>query len=284
MKTQEENEELTKLIEDKGNRSIFLRKIHSFRKYGEYEIPEKEFNIICDLFNKIADIIMKEHDYDSMESIIILSQTYYKLENDNKIYIQKMIKNNKLFKEKEFWDEYVNTTILKEVQKHINNDIKDSRFVDSQKVMKNEKYEKIIFAQLLPLLKNMIDFELDDTIIKSIIQTLISYYKLSPDSSKELNDMIKYKGIKEETKQKLKDLNLSVIIENNNEDIKNVNENLNIDDKNIKETNKEDKNEENNKNEEEKEELEEVVIEEDDDEEKINKELIENVNQTLADE
>ena len=282
--TQEENEELTKLIEDKGNRSIFLRKIHSFRKYGEYEIPEKEFNIICDLFNKIADIIMKEHDYDSMESIIILSQTYYKLENDNKIYIQKMIKNNKLFKEKEFWDEYVNTTILKEVQKHINNDIKDSRFVDSQKVMKNEKYEKIIFAQLLPLLKNMIDFELDDTIIKSIIQTLISYYKLSPDSSKELNDMIKYKGIKEETKQKLKDLNLSVIIENNNEDIKNVNENLNIDDKNIKETNKEDKNEENNKNEEEKEELEEVVIEEDDDEEKINKELIENVNQTLADE
>ena len=200
---QEEYEELSKLIEDKGNRSIFLRKIHSFRKYGEYEIPEKEFNIICDLFNKIADIIMKEHDYDSMESIIILSQTYYKLENDNKIYIQKMIKNNKLFKEKEFWDEYVNTTILKEVQKHMNNDIKDSRFVDSQKVMKNEKYEKIIFAQLLPLLKNMIDFELDDTIIKSIIQTLISYYKLSPDSSKKLNDMIKYKGNKRRNKTKI---------------------------------------------------------------------------------
>ena len=282
--TKEEKEELSKLIEDKGNRAIFLRKIHSFRKYGEFEIPEKEFSFICDLFNKIEEIIIKEHDYDSMESIIILSQTFYKLENDNKIYIQKIIKNNQLFKEKEFWDEYVNATILKEVQKHINNDIKDSKFVDSQKVMQNEKYEKIVFAQLLPLLKNMIDFELDDSIIKSIIQTLISYYKLSPDSSKTLNDMIKYKGIKEETKQKLKDLNLSVIIENNNEDNKNMKENLKSNDKNINKINTEDKNEEDNKNEEEKEELEDVDIEEDDDEEKINKDLIENVNQTLADE
>ena len=264
--TEEELKELSQLIEDKSNRAIFLRKINTFRKYGEFEIPEKEFNIICDLFNKIADFIKKENDFSSMNNIIILSETYYKTENDNKIYIQKIIKKNKLFKEKEFWEDYVNSSILKEVQKHVNNDIKDPSIVDSQKVMENEKYEKIIFAQLLPLIKNMIEFELDDEVIKSIVQPLISYYKIKEESANIIYEMIKFKGIKDtEIKKKYyKNLELSVINEKDGEDNEIVTENIY--------KNTENKNE---KKEEEKEE---------DDDEKINRELIVNVNQTLADE
>ena len=264
--TEEELKELSQLIEDKSNRAIFLRKINTFRKYGEFEIPEKEFNIICDLFNKIADFIKKENDFSSMNNIIILSETYYKTENDNKIYIQKIIKKNKLFKEKEFWEDYVNSSILKEVQKHVNNDIKDPSIVDSQKVMENDKYEKIIFAQLLPLIKNMIEFELDDEVIKSIVQPLISYYKIKEESANIIYEMIKFKGIKDtEIKKKYyKNLELSVINEKDGEDNEIVTENIY--------KNTENKNE---KKEEEKEE---------DDDEKINRELIVNVNQTLADE
>ena len=241
--------------------------MHSFRKYGEFEIPEREFNILCDLFNKIANLIKKENDSLSMSNIIILSQTYYKLENNTKIYIQNIIKKNKIFKEKEFWDDYVNSTILKEVQKHLNKDMNSPRFIDGQKTMENEKYEKIIYSQILPLINNMIEFGLDDNIIKSIIQTIISYYKINEKSSKTIYDMIKYKGIKDNVKMKkyYKDLNFSVINENNGEEaeiVSEYNKNKNVDN-------------ENDNNEEE---------EDEDDNENINKNMFINVNHTIADE
>ena len=265
--SQEEIEELSKMIEDKGNRGIFLKEMHSFRKYGEFEIPEREFNVLCDLFNKIANLIKKENDSLSMGNIIILSQTYYKLENNTKIYIQNIIKKNKIFKEKEFWDDYVNSTILKEVQKHLNKDMNSPRFIDGQKTMENEKYEKIIYSQILPLINNMIEFGLDDNIIKSIIQTIISYYKINEKSSKTIYDMIKYKGIKDNVKMKkyYKDLNFSVINENNGEDaeiVSEYNKNKHVDN-------------ENDNNEEE---------EDEDDNENINKNMFINVNHTIADE
>ena len=265
--SQEEIEELSKMIEDKGNRAIFLKEMHSFRKYGEFEIPEREFNVLCDLFNKIANLIKKENDSLSMGNIIILSQTYYKLENNTKIYIQNIIKKNKIFKEKEFWDDYVNSTILKEVQKHLNKDMNSPRFIDGQKTMENEKYEKIIYSQILPLINNMIEFGLDDNIIKSIIQTIISYYKINEKSSKTIYDMIKYKGIKDNVKMKkyYKDLNFTVFNENNGEEaeiVSEYNKNKNVDN-------------ENGNNEEE---------EDEDDNENINKNMFKNVNHTIADE
>ena len=266
--TEDEVKELSKLIEDSSNKGIFLRIINTFRKYGEFELPEREFNIICDLFNKISRSIKKENDFKSMNNILILSQTYYKLENNNKIYIQKIIKKNKIFKEKELWEDYINSSIIKEVQKHVNNDIKDPNIVDSQKVMENEKYEKIIFAQLLPLINNMIEYELDDDIIKSIAQTIISYCKIKEESANIIYDMIKFKGIKDtEIKKKYyKNLELSVINEKEGEDNEILNENIYKNNENSNEKNGEEKEDE------------------EDSENKINRELIENVNQTLPDE
>ena len=266
--TEDEVKELSKLIEDNSNKAIFLRIINTFRKYGEFELPEREFNIICDLFNKISGTIKKENDFKSMNNILILSQTYYKLENNNKIYIQKIIKKNKIFKEKELWEDYINSSIIKEVQKHVNNDIKDPNIVDSQKVMENEKYEKIIFAQLLPLINNMIEYELDDDIIKSIAQTIISYCKIKEESANIIYDMIKFKGIKDtEIKKKYyKNLELSVINEKEGEDNEILNENIYKNNENSNEKNGEEKEDE------------------EDSENKINRELIENVNQTLPDE
>ena len=113
----------------------------------------------------------------------------------------------------------------------------------------------------------MIEYELDDDIIKSIVQTIISYYKIKEESANIIYDMIKFKGIKDaEIKKKYyKNLELSVINEKEGEDNEILNENIK-NDENI-----------NEKNEEEKE-------EEEDSENKINRELIENVNQTLPDE
>ena len=281
--TKEEVDELSKLIENKGNRVIFLRKINTFRKYGDLEIPEREFNIICDLLNKTINIFKKENDIASMNNIIILSQTYYKIDSNNsKIYIQKIIKKNGIFRKKEFWDDLVNSIIIKEVQKHINKDMNDPKFIDSQRSMENQKYEKIIFAQMLPLINNMIEFDLDDDIIKSIVQILISYYKINEESSKTIYEMIKFKGIEgnEKRKKYYKDLNLSVINEKEGEEFDNQNDKFHQN----KGNNNQIKDEKIKKEDEKYEEEEVQVEEEDEDDIKINQDRIINVNQTQADE
>ncbi len=192
--TEEEVDELIKLVEGRDNRYVFLRHLNTFRKYGQFEIPEKEFTIICNIFNKIAEFIKKENDFDSMRNIIILSVTYYKLENQNKIYIQKILKRNQLFKEKEIWEYYVNSSILNEVQKHLNKDIKEFDIKDSQKALEKGNYNKIIFSQLMTSVNNMNLFEVSENNIKSIIQTSITYYKIDEESSKILLESISNKN------------------------------------------------------------------------------------------
>ena len=215
--TEEEVDELLKLMESRDNRYVFLRHLNTFRKYGQFEIPEKEFTIICNIFNKISEFIKKENDFDSMRNIIILSVTYYKLENKNKIYIQKILKRNQLFKEKEIWEYYVNSLILNEVQKHINKDIKDFDIKDSQKALEKGKYNKIIFSQLMTSINNMNLFEVNENSIKSIIQTSITYYKIDEDSSKLLLDSISNKNNLELT-----------VIEEDDEDIASVDNKITI--------------------------------------------------------
>ena len=215
--TEEEVDELLKLMESRDNRYVFLRHLNTFRKYGQFEIPEKEFTIICNIFNKISEFIKKENDFDSMRNIIILSVTYYKLENKNKIYIQKILKRNQLFKEKEIWEYYVNSSILNEVQKHINKDIKDFDIKDSQKALEKGKYNKIIFSQLMTSINNMNLFEVNENSIKSIIQTSITYYKIDEDSSKLLLDSISNKNNLELT-----------VIEEDDEDIASVDNKITI--------------------------------------------------------
>ena len=204
-------------MESRHNRYVFLRHLNTFRKYGQFEIPEKEFTIICNIFNKISEFIKKENDFDSMRNIIILSVTYYKLENKNKIYIQKILKRNQLFKEKEIWEYYVNSSILNEVQKHINKDIKDFDIKDSQKALEKGKYNKIIFSQLMTSINNMNLFEVNENSIKSIIQTSITYYKIDEDSSKLLLDSISNKNNLELT-----------VIEEDDEDIASVDNKITI--------------------------------------------------------
>ena len=215
--TEEEVDELLKLMESRDNRYVFLRHLNTFRKYGQFEIPEKEFTIICNIFNKISEFIKKENDFDSMRNIIILSVTYYKLENKNKIYIQKILKRNQLFKEKEIWEYYVNSSILNEVQKNINKDIKDFDIKDSQKALEKGKYNKIIFSQLMTSINNMNLFEVNENSIKSIIQTSITYYKIDEDSSKLLLDSISNKNNLELT-----------VIEEDDEDIASVDNKITI--------------------------------------------------------
>ena len=113
--TDQEVDEIDNKLQKKQNRVIFLQKLSQFRSGGNFEIPEKEYNILSRLFNTIAKIIEIEKDYDSAVNIIILSQTYYITRNNERNYLQNVLMNNKMFKTKKFWESLVKFSIAKEI-------------------------------------------------------------------------------------------------------------------------------------------------------------------------
>ena len=155
------------LLNKHHNRVIFLHKLNDYRTCSLLEIKERMYNILGDLFTYLIDISKIEKDYHSIEMAIILSKTYYKLENKKKIYLQILIKNNECFKTKDFWEELLLYSMSKEIIRSKKNDNDNKK--EDEKILK-EKNANIVFSQLLSLIDNMFDFEVDGEKIKQIIE------------------------------------------------------------------------------------------------------------------
>ena len=266
----DEIKELYSLLGNIENKMVFLKQINNFRKYGYLEFPKKNFEILCNIFNLISSSIIKDKYFEEQSAILILCETYYTMENDKKVYILDVIKKNKIFHEKEFWNDFINKSILKEVQRNLQNYIKEHKGDVSSN---NQNYDKLVFAQILPIIKTMMEFELDNKKINELLGDLIAYYKLDKNSKKTLYDMVNFKGTKKQTEIKEKCerfLEISCIMEDEEEYKESVYETV----KTINELKLQQQNKEENKIEkEEKEEKEKKEKEED-----FNELMIKNVN------
>ena len=231
--TKDETENLLNLLEIHGNRVIFLNVITNFRQYGEFLIPNKEFDILSELFNKILNCVIRDKDFYAAKNVIILSQTYYILNNADKVYLQNKILNNSLFKEQVFWEELINDSLGKEIQKTVNTLTKNDTILDEKrKKIEMEKYEKIIFTLLLPFINNMIEFNVNKNTIDNVLKPLIAYYKLKQESINVINSIIESKGIqnymkKNKKKEEYEKKNLLTCIKEEDEDnVTEINENI----------------------------------------------------------
>ena len=197
-----ENEKLNLiyLLNKHHNRVIFLHKLNDYRTSSLLELKEKEFKIVGELFTFLINISKKEKDYHCVEMAIILSKTYYKLENKKKVYIQNLIQNNDFFKTKDFWEELLIYSISKEIIRSKKRD--EDNIEDEEKL--NEKNGNIVFSQLLSLIDNMFDFGVEGDMIKQIIEPRIEYYKINEKLKKTINEVIdsKLKAKKQEDKKK----------------------------------------------------------------------------------
>ena len=185
----EEKNALKNLLKKHHNRVIFLHKLNDYRIFSLFELKEKEYSILGEFFSFLIDISKKEKDYHCVEMIIILSKTYYKLENDKKIYLQNLIQN------KDFWEELLIYSINKEFIKK-----KDEDNLENEKII-NQKNSNIIFSQLLSIIDNMYDFDVEGDVIKQIIEPKIEYYKIDDKLKATLYDEIKSK-LKEKNDKK----------------------------------------------------------------------------------
>ena len=216
--TDEEVIEIDDMLKKKQNRVIFLQKLSQFRTRGIFEIPEREYIILSRLFNKIVKMVESDEDYDSAVNIIILSQTYYIMKDNKKEYLQNRIMNNELFKTKKFWETFIKYSIDKEIALSKKNDEKNGVLVENEKE-NEEKYSNIVFAQLVPINDNMIEFGLDINIVEEIILPIIEEYKISPELAEVITSVINSKKL--EFKVNNKQMKNEINSKENNENDKN---------------------------------------------------------------
>lgn len=265
--TEEENENLAKLLDHHESRLIFLQKLSDYRARGKFYLDQKDYNLLLHYFNLIADKVRDNLDYHCGEMIIIISQTYFYEQNDKKIYIQDELKKNKLFKDKSFWEEFLCYAINKEIIKTQRRDKKTKE----NKVNSDKKLSNVVFSQLLTLIDNMAEFGLDAQSIKEVIEPKIFYYKLSEDLRNTINDVLdsKIEGEKEKMKILEKEKDEENEIEKDDKNIINTQENNQSENKNkdeVKnETNDVAKNDKNKKGENNKENNEEIKMEDKED-------------------
>ena len=189
--SENEIEELDKMFEIKYIRTIFLQRLSEFRTKGVFDIPEKEYNILGKLSNTILKISEKEKDYNSVKNIIILCQTYYTFDkNKNKQYLLNFIIKNEIFKSKNFWEEFVNFSIQKELFNSKKEDEKNGIINKEGDKETETKISNVVFSQLVPLTNNMIEFEVDISIIEDIIIPYISKYKIGAELSEVVTGVI----------------------------------------------------------------------------------------------
>ena len=114
MDTNKKVNELFKLIDISNESSdVYIEaliKILSYlRSKGYFEINKFNYNLLQLIFMRILEENPK-NDY-MLKNIIILAQTFYNVDGEDKIYLQKGIKGNEILNNPETWHRCINYTI-----------------------------------------------------------------------------------------------------------------------------------------------------------------------------
>ena len=181
--TKEDVDKLNSLLDIHHNRVVFLQKLSEYRNKGKFEIKQQTFDILSRLFNTIINIIERDNDFHSVKNAIILSQTYYVKTDDKngKRYLQKVIEDNKIFKSKKFWEEFLDYNINKEIATCLRFDYTSGNVMKENKKESDDKISNIAFSQILPYTDNMIEFGLDKKIIREVVFPKMAMYKMSDE-------------------------------------------------------------------------------------------------------
>ena len=164
-------------------RLAFLLNINFYRTSGIFDMPEKEFDITGKLFLEIIDIILsgKDKDFQAFKLITILSQTFYVNKDGKKIYLFNKLKGHKIFSQTDFIKQYLNYSLNEEFQK--------VKLKSDREISLKEK-QSIVFANILPFSKFMIEFGVPKQTLLEMNESLYKEYELSEDLINDINAML----------------------------------------------------------------------------------------------
>lgn len=160
----------------------FLLCLNFFRTLGNLEFSEEQFNIIKIVFCRASDYLLEHKNKNLYYHLIILSQTYYKLNNGKKYFLQEEIKNKEFFLNNEFWIEFIEDMINKELIK-FENQMQNSTKSEEEK---SKRKEEVISAYILSLFPSFNNFNLKKESIDSILLAIVDKYNLTEEKREYL--------------------------------------------------------------------------------------------------
>ena len=189
--TLEEKNKLLELVKKKENREIFLSRLNKIRSYGNFEYPKKVFDEILSVFQIILDEIEVDQDPFSFQFCLILSQTFYFLENGQKQYFCKFLNSHNVFHNPEMWEKLTDYMIKEKTDKYndIEYQVQNKKYSDDEN-KKKDKINQIIFAQLISVSNNMCDFNFDVDMAEKIMMEYIKRYELEETYTQMIMDII----------------------------------------------------------------------------------------------
>ena len=182
-------DDLYKLIEIKDIRLYFLSLLSKRRTDSKLKLNEILFNILIKIFNIISDKIQDENDIESANYSIILSQTFYKVENEEKIYIINKIYKHPIYQNDDFWREYLKYQISEALKEYELNEKNSNEKIVEKEIEKRNN--DLFFSHLITACSCMRNYELNEEKIINILTPLFDIYKISPQNKKSILNFIK---------------------------------------------------------------------------------------------
>ena len=154
----------------------------------------------------------------SSQIIIILSQTYYYKNWNQKNYLMDAINNHELLKDPKFWEDLFNYEMDKEIKRVNKIDIKNNLYSHIEFNSENlKKKSNLAFGQIMTLSNNMLEFGLSPQVIYQIMEPKIKYYNIGQKSVKTIKSVI---GLADEEKDTSNDNNKEIVNKENQENDK----------------------------------------------------------------
>ena len=162
----------------------YLLCLNNYRTTGKYEISPDVFNIIKVIFDKKADELLVANNIKIAGFIVILSQTFYMMKDNEKYYLQKEVQKKEYFRDIKFWVNYFEDGITEDVIKFEEESKKIGVVYSDEK--KEKKLEEIAFSKMASLVTSLTDFEIEKEKIEAILLPLFDKYKISEQTRESI--------------------------------------------------------------------------------------------------
>ena len=150
------------ILNTEMGQNLFIINFNQLRTNGILEKTKEIIEFFGRMITLILDKSKEKNNYKFIKSCMILSQTFYYIDiKKEKIYIIDLISNNKWLKSPQFWRDFIKLSINNEFNK-----IK----------IKKDNINDLLCSQLIPYIKIMKEFNIDDRIILKIVDEFILLY------------------------------------------------------------------------------------------------------------
>ena len=194
MKEIDENsgKELLDSLDDKMNHKAMFIVLSQLRTNSTFHRPKTFIQVFGKAFNKMINMANKNEIYDYVKNCIILSQTYFYDEGEDKErkkkYLFEEIKSNKILNNSHFWRGFIDSMLKLEFDRFkVNHAYPDYDIEKGENIPDRikRKLDEIVFSQLLSFITNLNDFEIDKRVILKIADEFIQKYKYLSESNIE---------------------------------------------------------------------------------------------------